>query len=105
MVKQTLLYATFKGEDSFTVSEEEMKVFIAILIVSGIVPVSSRRLFWKNSKITRNDAVYNAMRRNRFEKLIQFLHFADNTCLDPTYDYAKLRPLSNILQNRFFSNF
>ena len=105
MVEQTLLYATFKGEDSFTVSEKEIKVFIAILIVSGIVPVSSRRLFWKNSKITRNDAVYNAMRRNRFEKLIQFLHFADNTCLDPTYDYAKLRPLSNILQNRFFSNF
>ena len=45
LVNQTMIYATFRGETDFLVTKEEMKVFIGILIVSGIVPVSSRRMF------------------------------------------------------------
>ncbi|XP_047739717.1 piggyBac transposable element-derived protein 3-like [Hyalella azteca] len=45
LVDQTIVYATFKGETDFLVSKDEMKVFLGILIVSGIVPLSSRRMF------------------------------------------------------------
>ena len=72
---QTIVRATFKGQTDFLVTKEEIKVFIGILIVSGIVPVSSRRMFWRNSTVTRNEAVYQAMRRSRFEKIMQYIHF------------------------------
>ena len=93
LVDQTIVYATFKGETDFLVTKEEMKVFIGILIVSGIVPLSSRRMFWRNSSVTRNEAVYQAMRKRRFEKIMQFIHFSDNSSLDTTDKYAKVRPL------------
>lgn len=82
IVDQSIVYAISKGETSFTVSQKELKVFFGILLVSGLVPVASRRHFWRNSPVTRNETVYNAMRRNRFGKLMQFIHFADNSSLD-----------------------
>ena len=45
LVDQTIVYAMYRGETDFLVSKEEMKVFVGILIVSSLVPVSSRRLF------------------------------------------------------------
>ncbi|XP_068215904.1 piggyBac transposable element-derived protein 3-like [Palaemon carinicauda] len=66
LVDQTIIYATLKGETDFLVTKDEMKVFTGILTVSGIVPVSSRWMFWRNSSVTKNEAVYQAMRRKRF---------------------------------------
>ena len=82
-----------------------MKVFVGILIVSSLVPVSSRRLFWRNSPATRNEGVYNAMRRGRFDKIMQFIYFSDNSFLDATDKYAKVRPLIRNLTNKFIENF
>ena len=82
LIEHTLLYATFKGDSSFIVDRNEMKVFVAIRIISDIVPVSSRHLFWKTSKITCNEAIYNSMKRNKFDKITQYLHFPDNTTLN-----------------------
>ena len=45
LVNQTMVYATFRGVTDFLETKEEMKVFNGILIISGIVPVSSRRMF------------------------------------------------------------
>ena len=81
-----------------------MKVFIEILIVSGIVPVSSRRMFWRNSIVTRNEAIYQAM-RSRFEKIMQYIYFSNNSSLDTTDKYAKVRPLIRHLTNKFIEHF
>lgn len=105
LVDQTIVYATLQGETDFLVSKDEMKVFLGILIVSGIVPVSSRRMFWRNSSVTRNEAVYQAMRRRRFEKIMQFIHFSDNSSLDATDKYAKVRPLFRHLTKKFIEHF
>ena len=105
IIEQSALYARYKGEISFSTNEKELKVFLGILLLSGIVPVPSRRLYWKNSPVTRNEAVYSAMRRNRFDKIMQFIHLADNTNLDDSDKYAKLRPLIRLLSTRFLSHF
>lgn len=105
IVDPTIVYSKSKGETSFTVTKEEFKVFLGILLVSGILPVPSRRLFWKNSPLTRNEAVYNAMRRNSFKKIMQFIHFADNSTLDKAEKYAKVRPLVKLISSRFISHF
>ncbi|XP_068231969.1 piggyBac transposable element-derived protein 3-like [Palaemon carinicauda] len=105
LVDQTTIYATLKGETDFLVTKGEMKVFIGILIVSGIVPVSSRRMFWRNSSVTRNETVYQAMRRRRFEKNMQFINFSDNSKLDTTDKYVKVRPLVRHLTKKFIEHF
>jgi len=97
IVQQTILYAFGKGEANFLLTVKEIKVVFGILLVLGIVPVSCRRMFWKNSTVTRNEVVFNAMRRNRFEKFLQMLHFADNFNLDQTDKYCKICPLIRIM--------
>ena len=84
ILQQTILYAHSKGEVNFTLTVHEIKVVLGIILVSGIVPVPCRRMFRKNSSITRNENVFNAMRRNRSEKILQMLHFANNSTLDQT---------------------
>ena len=82
-----------------------MKIFWGILLVSGLCPVSSQRLFWKVNSVCQNRFVSNAMRRNRFEKIMQYIHFADNSTLGATSDkYAKIRPLARLLK-RFGQHF
>ena len=49
--------------------------------------------------------MYSAIRRNRFDKMIQFIHFADNSNLDLSDKYSKVRPLIRILSSRFLSHF
>ena len=89
LVEQTVLYVIFKGDPSSVVDRNKMKLFFAILIISGIVPVSSRHLFLKTSKITSNEAVYNSKRRNKFDKVMQHLHLTDNTTLNPFFYFLK----------------
>ncbi|XP_064116478.1 piggyBac transposable element-derived protein 3-like [Macrobrachium nipponense] len=105
IIEQSALYARYKGEISFSTNEKELKVFLGILLLSGIVPVLSRRLYWKNFPVTRNEAVYSAMEKDRFDKIMQFIHLADNTNLDDSDKYAKLRPLIRLLSTRFLSHF
>ena len=101
IASQTILYTTSKGDIGFTVTVEEICVFLGVLIVSGICAVPSKRYYWRNSRLTRKESVYNAMQRNRFEKIIQKIHFVDNTNLDLSDKYAKLRPLLRLLGDRF----
>ena len=45
------------------------------------------------------------MRRIRIEKIMQYIHFSDNSSLDTTDKYAKVRPLIKHLKNKFIENF
>ena len=105
LADQTIVCAIFRWQTNFLVTKEEMKVFIGIVIVSGIVLVSSRRMFWRNSTVTRNEAVYQAMRRSRFEKIMQYIYFSNNSSKDTTDKYAKVRLLVRYLTNKFIEHF
>ena len=55
--------------------------------------------------MTSNEAVYQAMRRIRFEKTMQYIHFSNNFSLDTTDKYAKVRPLVRDMTNKFIEHF
>ena len=75
-----------------------MKVFLGILLVSGLSPVPSRRFYWKIDSVCQNSIVSNAMRRNGFEKIMQNIHLANNSTVETTIDkYAKIGPLARLL--------
>ncbi|KFM73653.1 PiggyBac transposable element-derived protein 3, partial [Stegodyphus mimosarum] len=105
IVYHTKLYARQKGNHVFDITSEEMKAFIGILIVSGYVAVPRRRMFWENSDDTKNIAVSNAMRRNRFEEIMKYLHFCDNNNIDKEDKYAKLRNMMCMINDRFLKAF
>lgn len=79
----------------------EMKVFLGILLLSGYVPLSRRRMFWQNRKDTYNAMVAEAIVRDRFEFIMSNIHFCDNNALDATDKFAKIRLLFNMLNERF----
>lgn len=93
LVKNTVLYASSSKNCRLEICNDEVLVFIAILYVSGYVPIPRRRMFWEGRNDTRNSLVYNSMRRNRFEEIFRFLHAADNNNLAENDKMAKLRPL------------
>ena len=81
-------------------SKQELFCFIGILILSGYHPVPFRRLYWSNQAAVYNHLVAESMRRNRFEEIIKYLHFADNSQI--TADrYYKIRPLFKEI-NKYF---
>ncbi|XP_023312625.1 piggyBac transposable element-derived protein 3-like [Anoplophora glabripennis] len=92
LVEETNKYALFKNQPDPGVSPDEMKCFIAILILSGYNDLPSKRMYWEQSLDTRNALVYNSMRRNRFEQILRFLHLAPNENMDQGDKLWKIRP-------------
>ncbi|KAG5875548.1 hypothetical protein JTB14_025762 [Gonioctena quinquepunctata] len=98
-------YALFVNCPNPKITIEELKCFIAILIVSGYDNKPSKKSYWDSGDDLRNTAVYNSMCRDRFIQIMRFLHCADNTKLDPTYKMTKLRPLIDQIKKCFLKNY
>lgn len=94
-------YARSKSDFSFDLSVEELKCFLAILLLSGYIDVPRWRMLWECDTEAYNPFVANAMRRNRFELIKRYAHCADNTNLPKNDKFAKLRPLFELLNKRY----
>ena len=101
LVDEIRKYAVFKNEPDPLVSEKEVKVFLAILILSGNVVLPTQRSYWENDTDMRNLLVYESMRRDRFLLIKRFLHFADSSSLSREDKMWKLRPLLDHLRQQF----
>lgn len=100
-VTMTNLYAMQRGKPTFSVTADEIRGVLAILLLSGYVQLPSRRMFWENSDDVHNPAVSSIMSVNRFEEILRYLHFADNKNLAAGDKMAKIRPLYCRLNERF----
>lgn len=105
LVAESTKYALFKNCNDPKITADEIRCFIAILIVSGYDQKPGKRMFWDSANDMRNYAVTESMRRNRFEEILKFLHCADNTKMDASDKMYKLRPFMNILKQNFLTNF
>lgn len=104
LIQQSTRYALFLNCPDPRISSDELKCFIAILILSGYNKLPSKRSYWDSGDDMRNTLVYNAMRRDRFIQIMRFIHAADNNNLDKKDKMAKLRPLMNILKQKFLEH-
>lgn len=105
IITESRKYALFKNEPDPLLTPEEIKVFIGILIVSGYNWLPGKRYYWENGADVRNNLVYNAMRRDRFIQIMKYIHLADNNFPNLQDKMWKLRPLMNILQEKFHEQF
>jgi Transposase IS4 len=102
MTDMSNLYAS-QHSKQLGVTSEEIRLVLAILLISGYVPLVNRRMFWESGEDTHNEAVSSALPLNRFEELLRFLHVCDNNNLDASDKMAKLRPLFDML-NKFMQH-
>lgn len=98
---QTNLYSTQINGNCISVTHEEMRKYLSILVISGIVRMPHFRMFWHSG--TRFAPVADLMSRNRFEAIYQCLHMNDNLEALPRgtdgYDRLfKVRPLLDELR-------
>ena len=82
-----------------------MKGFIAILLVSGYVDLPRRPMYWEHNENTHNTTVSSLLSRNRFDEIMQNLYLADNSNLDKEDKFAKMRPLTNKLNEQCLANY
>ena len=100
MTAMTNLYAMQKSKQ-LNATSSEIRLTLAILLITGYVPLVNRRMFWESSEDVHNAAVASAMPLNRFEELLRYMHVCDNSALDATDKLSKLRPLFVMLNERF----
>ncbi|XP_026363430.1 piggyBac transposable element-derived protein 2 isoform X1 [Ursus arctos] len=92
IVNETNRYAWQKNVN-LGLTAQELKCVLGILILSGYISYPRRRMFWETSPDSHHHLVADAIRRDRFELIFSYLHFADNTELDESDRFAKVRPL------------
>lgn len=88
------------------VTVPEMKAFFSLHFAMGLVQKAEIEDYWSTYWVTQTPGFTKVMSRNRFEAILSFLHFNDNSeqGLRGTPDYDrlfKIRPLINILQPKF----
>ncbi|KAI5715666.1 hypothetical protein M8J77_020281 [Diaphorina citri] len=105
LVEETKRYALFCNSPDPNISANELRCFVAIMFLSGYNPVPSKRDYWSSQKDLRNEAVLDAMRRDRFLQICRFIHCADNNKVDSTDKYWKIRPLMNMFKDSCLRHF
>ncbi|XP_023408257.1 piggyBac transposable element-derived protein 2 [Loxodonta africana] len=92
IVNETNRYARQKNVN-LGLTAQELKCVLGILILSGYISYPRRRMFWETSPDSHHHLVADAIRRDRFELIFSYLHFADNNELNESDRFAKVRPL------------
>ena len=62
-------------------------------------------MFWEQASDVHNELVCSLMSCDRFEEIMKYIHFNDNTHLDPEDKYSKVRPLMDHLNMKFVDTF
>ena len=94
-------YATQQGYPNFSVTVEELKIVVGILLISGNHRLPSRNHYWTLKADHIVDLVVRAIPRNRFNEILRFLHIAISKRMDPNDRMGKLRPMMDHLQVAF----
>lgn len=96
IAEQTNIYSTLTTGSSINTSPTEIKIFIGIELLMGIVQMPSFEDYW--SMNTRYSLIADVMPVKRFKKLRRLLHFQDNTADAKGDRLFKIRPLLEMIR-------
>lgn len=97
VVNETNLYSVQKQGKSVDTNLEEMKTFLGMNILMGIIKLPAYTDYW-NVKL-RIPQIADVMPRNRFSQLRVNLHFVDNNKVDKSDKLGKIRPIIEAVRN------
>lgn len=95
LVQQTNLYSTQIKGSPINITEDDIKDFLAILVLMGIVKMPAYTDYWSTK--CRYEKVAGVMTLKKFQSIRKFLHFNDNL-RDDGDRYYKIRPLLQIVR-------
>lgn len=104
IVNESNKYALFLNDPDPKITVDEMKCCFAILILTGYAELPGRDFYWDSQNDMRNEMVSQAMRRDRFRQILRYLHCADNNKPDKADKAWKLRPLMDMIKQKFMKN-
>ena len=94
IIRFSKIYAAGKGFHNFQVSMEEMRAFLALLLLSGYASLPRRRMYWEKQIDVNKEVFTRTLPRHRFEEILRFFHLADNNNLHKDDKFAKIRATS-----------
>ncbi|KAB0805150.1 hypothetical protein PPYR_02120, partial [Photinus pyralis] len=86
---------------NFRVTDDEIRLFIGLLLFTGYHRLPRERMYWSLDPDLAIPFVSSAISRNRFQEIKRYLHFADNSGIERNDKMYKVRPIMNILNNKF----
>ena len=94
--EQSRIYA--KCLNTSVITASNIRVALAIMMLSGYSSVPDRRLYWCRDGDVCNTLVAQGMRRDTFEQLLRVLHLAGSSKMNSNKPdtYYKVRPLFEI---------
>ena len=103
--KETNAYGAQKGNHTFKIEPNELKSFLAVLLLSGYIPYPRCSMYWEMSSASRNTIVASLFTRNRFLDVLQYLHLAGNNNFNPSDKFSKVNPLFKMINESCLQNF
>jgi len=95
-----------RSEEWKPVTVIEMKKFLGLIFVSGIVRKPKLELYWSTRGIFQTPIFPQTMSRNRFQLLHRYLHFNDNNGVGTNEDCLyKIRTILDTVVNNFRTNY
>ena len=82
-----------------------MKLFLAVLLLSGYIPYARRSMYWEICLDSRNTIVAFLFTKNRLLNVLRYLHLADNNNLNPSDKFSKVNPLLRMMNESCSENF
>ena len=98
VVEHTNLYSYQKKQKNIKTTEEEIRSLIGVMMKMGVVSLPSHKYYW--SQQLGYSPVADVMSRNRFQLLLENLHFVNNDEIDKNDKLAKIRPIVDIVRNQ-----
>ena len=97
VANQTNLYSFQKKHQNIKTTTAEITSLIGIMMKMGIVKLPQYRLYW--SQQLRYPPVADVMSCNRFQQLMENLHFINNDDIDKNDKLAKITPIINAVRD------
>lgn len=95
ILQNTNLYSAQKRGDSSNISVNDLRDFLAIELLMGIVEMPAYTDYW--SEKLRYSRIADIMPLKRYQMIRRFLHFVDNDNIDDDR-YFKIRPVMEIIR-------
>ena len=95
-----------RSEEWKPVTVIEMKKFLGLIFITGIVRKPKLELYWSTRGIFQTPIFSQTMSRNRFQLIQKYRHFSDNNAAGINEDRLyKIRTILDIVVNNFRTNY
>ena len=96
VVLESNRYARQRNNTEFTLTTSDLDTFVAFLLFSGYHSLPQRKLYWERNRDVSTPMIFESISKNKCCETKRYIHFADNTTIDISDKFAKVRPLYDI---------